>query len=596
MAAHKNELLVGRVKELWERNLSQNEMLRILTEEDGFDIGKRGLMRLRTQNRWLLRAPNGFTPEPASPAHVSQSSSSSQSNSRSAPLPSAMPQQIPGKNKAVRKLVGQEVAPGTQHNGRIGRRGRARGEAASNPPAPPRFPCETTLDEARAILGLDSDTYREMRSVFGRICDEGDIVKKTVAGPERWEAAKDQLAKEIPQLQAERWANEPNLESRKLAVDVICTDVTKRRRMDTRMTLAEARTMLGINPEESRETRLIFHRLLQEDGVTSKSETTEDQWEDLKTRWIAGSPILGRILALGDGDPDRQQKIKAIDCVALDVLKRLRDDQARRDRSRKRPAGLATPKSTPSPKRKQKSSPVQVLQPQPIPPSPVHRRIEANTVMDNREFNHSQSMSQLTHMELVPTANRPVPVPMGLQTPRPSLQDAPDIMAHGQPRLLSASVLSAQDQNPMPLQSQLGSSLLLGDGPSAFHDQYVQQFTAAAQAHAAAQAFHPVAPAPTSLAMYLRLHPASTFVTATTLWIATLGSPSLQELRHVAASKWPGALCLGVEGMLKDGKGNEVPLQIGHDQELEAYLAHVEGITPTFRVQLVQLVPGWKPG
>ncbi|PHH68940.1 hypothetical protein CDD83_5875 [Cordyceps sp. RAO-2017] len=57
--AHKNDRLVARVKELWERNLAQPEMLRVLNEEDGFEIKARELMRLRTRNRWLLRAPNG---------------------------------------------------------------------------------------------------------------------------------------------------------------------------------------------------------------------------------------------------------------------------------------------------------------------------------------------------------------------------------------------------------------------------------------------------------------------------------------------------------------------------------------------------------
>lgn len=35
-------------------------MLRILNEEDGFDIKERELMRVRAKNRWLLRVPNGM--------------------------------------------------------------------------------------------------------------------------------------------------------------------------------------------------------------------------------------------------------------------------------------------------------------------------------------------------------------------------------------------------------------------------------------------------------------------------------------------------------------------------------------------------------
>jgi hypothetical protein len=35
-------------------------MLRILNEEEGFDIKERELMRVRAKNRWLLRVPNGM--------------------------------------------------------------------------------------------------------------------------------------------------------------------------------------------------------------------------------------------------------------------------------------------------------------------------------------------------------------------------------------------------------------------------------------------------------------------------------------------------------------------------------------------------------
>lgn len=48
------------MKQLWERNTTQREMLRILNEEDGFDIKERELMRVRAKNRWLLRVPNGM--------------------------------------------------------------------------------------------------------------------------------------------------------------------------------------------------------------------------------------------------------------------------------------------------------------------------------------------------------------------------------------------------------------------------------------------------------------------------------------------------------------------------------------------------------
>lgn len=47
-----------RIRQLWEKNTSQKEMLRVL-KGDGYEISDRGMMRVRAKNRWLLRVPNG---------------------------------------------------------------------------------------------------------------------------------------------------------------------------------------------------------------------------------------------------------------------------------------------------------------------------------------------------------------------------------------------------------------------------------------------------------------------------------------------------------------------------------------------------------
>ena len=75
--AHKNAALVARVKELWEKNTGQKEMLTILSEE-GLQIKERELMRVRAKNRWLLRVPNGMK-SALKPASGSQSAAQSQS-------------------------------------------------------------------------------------------------------------------------------------------------------------------------------------------------------------------------------------------------------------------------------------------------------------------------------------------------------------------------------------------------------------------------------------------------------------------------------------------------------------------------------------
>ena len=69
-----------------------------------------------------------------------------------------------------------------------------------------------------------------------------------------------------------------------------------------------------------------------------------------------------------------------------------------------------------------------------------------------------------------------------------------------------------------------------------------------------------------------------------------MSSRSVEELRGAAVIKFPGHVCLGVEGLVRDGKGGEVPLQIHGDAELEAYLAHIQEAqgAPTFSVHLVR--------
>ena len=220
------------------------------------------------------------------------------------------------------------------------RRRRTRGWAGlpADPPGPPRFPSETTLDESKAFLSLDNSLYRQARDQFQAICEHESVLKKTDAGPEKWQKTKDRLISENPHLQHIFWNDQTHkLEQKALALDVICTDVTKRMRtLERRMTIAEAKNVIAINPEESRQVRNAFYALLVADEFTSKLETGDEHWNELKGRWIADSPILQRILAAGPSDPQHQVKVRAIEVLCRDVMKRLRDDQAKKDPSRRR--------------------------------------------------------------------------------------------------------------------------------------------------------------------------------------------------------------------------------------------------------------------
>ncbi|KAK1731693.1 uncharacterized protein BDZ83DRAFT_564291 [Colletotrichum acutatum] len=633
--AHKNGRLVARVKELWERNLSQGEMLAVL-REDGFDIKKRELIRVRTKNRWLLKAANGERSKEGN----GEEEEVTGSGRREAPVVTiddgfgsrggagvVTPGTFTGREMLGSPLTGEgegededededvgavrdkESISNSNGNNRRKRRRLRAWEAASSHdvqhPIAPRFPSETTLDDAKAILGLAADVYRQMRVTFARLCEEAGIVKKTIAGPERWEAVKARLVRETPRLRAAMWDDDEsadvsgnsshNHEAKKLALDVICTDITKRARtLEKRLTLADAKNILGVNPEEARDLRAAFERILKREGLSCKSEAGPAQWKELKAQWEAGSELVRRILAAageeGDGGASsvhahaQAEKVRALDVIAKDVMKRLRDDVSRREQPRKRgvtkQAQLARDNA-----RQQGDVQANDVQVQSAQPELVDA-LEDQDDLSGGQYVDASQVSVPPSMGLVPGSGASQQPQMLMPTVSMQVQAAAaaDPMGHSAARILSSALLGQAD---MGLESHhMGSSLLLAaDAQAAFVDQqYAQQYA------------HPQPPSTMSIAVYLRLHPSSTFVATTTIWIATLSSHSVQELRHAAASKFPGAICLRLEGVLKDGKGGEMPLAIEQDGELAAYLAHLRSAagglgTPTFNVQLI---PGWK--
>src|SRR6266536_85586 len=115
--------------------------------------------------------------------------------------------------------------------------------------------------------------------------------------------------------------------------------------------------------------------------------------------------------------------------------------------------------------------------------------------------------------------------------------------------------------------------------------QYVDQQYAA---QAAQSAF---APSTSSIAVYFRLHPASDVQSHVRLWVATLSSISVDELRQLAVVRHPHTLAIRIEGVMKQANGHEATISIDQDEELEAYLGGVGGVKPIFSVQLVN---AWK--
>ncbi|KAK8099926.1 hypothetical protein PG999_010300 [Apiospora kogelbergensis] len=659
--AHKNDRLVARVQELWAKNLSQKDMLRVLTEEDGFDIKHRELMRVRSRNRWLLRKSNPLVPEDhlavgngdggAMKAQSSipglslsdtecvddQISDTGMYEDHAPPQTGASWPKKPSKSEAA--------AAGRLESRRRRRRTRGGDGQSADTQGPPRFPSETTIDESRVILELDAGLYREVRLRFGRICEVTGVSKKTVAGPTRWEEVKSVLIGEIPHLQTVMWASQDNLDGKRLALDVICTDVTKRiRTAEQKMTMAEAKNVLEINPEESRTIRQEYIAILKQDNFSSKIEAGQEHWEELKRIWISNSAVLLRLLAAGYGDPMHQQKLHAVEVLARDILKRLRDDQSRRDSKKTASRPVTSPLSshrTPqaedehiritaaTPPDMSPSdegclaeadyTPIQQihmpststpLASDPETPEPMqidsgtsplrnsghlqshdHRMVNVPQTIQNRAA-HQQSLAtspvQDHHMMTGTVLDHGLPIDPHLDTPAlPVLLNAPDLSGHAHHHAQAPSFVA-----PPPHLTAATQALAT---PSSSHNQNAFVGGVASPFAPTHQHQHQPTPAP-PVAVYLRLHPSSpAHIGGPPIWISTLTTRTFAELRQVAVKDFAGTVCERVEGILGEG----MTIEISRDDELRAYLAVVEGRggsgpqgAPGFFVQLVGA--GWK--
>ena len=607
--AHKNDRLVARVRELWERNLPQAEMLRVLADE-GFEIKHRELMRVRRRNRWLLRVANptdgakSATPDLRSsgseddeeeeedddddgegsvhPAPLDQVDSPLLDSPLAYGASLGSPMSVDSGATATKQERRRRLRAESDeqwHSKKRRRRTRAWAGLPADPPGPPRFPSEMTLEQSRDRLGLDKTLYQSIRTRFLQICAEQDVVKKTLAGAEKWEAMKGELVLAFPHLGKQLHGEQADMESKKLALDVICTDVTKRMRTTkVRLTIAETKNLLGVNPEQSREIRNTFYAILKDDHFKSKLEAGPDHWQELKRRWIQGSPLLGRILGAGDADPRHEEKLGAIDALADDVIKRLRDDRARRNPAKKR-----SPPPAPEPA------------PEPAPAAVGLTVVDVDKTPEEPPMEVSEYVSQVSQMSLLPGTPGGQMLPMALQASPHHLQEhSPQL--HSQPRLLPSAVLDPQGGLPLDAHHHhhhhhhhLDSSLLMTADAQAFMQQQLV-------AHFAGPVFPP--PSLPSVAVYFRLAPGSTYIVPEAMWVGALAShpshqPSLDELRHAAVAKFPGAVCALIQGvMTRDGA--ELPVMVRSDMQLSAFWngeMEIGNDNPTFLVQL--MVGAW---
>lgn len=567
--AHKNEDLAIRVRELWEKNSSQAEMLQIL-ESEGYSIKERELSRLRKKKGLQMRAANVgqsiVVPAKRSKSQIEahdenidpaitqldDNENNDIDGSGVEEAPALPPEIIEKRQKHLEKLQSESDKRYRNHTRR--RRTRPWAGLPADPPAPPRFPSETTIDEAKRILGLDHKAYVGLREQFQSICEQEKIRKKTEAGGDQWQHAKDRLVAENEILHPVFYTDEPvDHTQHNLALDVICSDVTKRMRtLTNRLTIQECKNILKTNPEEARRLRKSFEDILRADHFTSKLEAGPEHWNGLKARWLDQSTHLKGLLREGEVDPEYELKIKAMELICRDVMKRLRDEHTRKDSKRKRTDSAA-----------------------------------------GNDFSRS-SVAQSSDVALA--AQALAATPLSSQSQKPS--EATPASAHT--RTNSASILplaGITDYGDLQIDPKL---LLAANDPSMSFASTIPNgnYTVPSQSPQHAQHYHstsPLHPRP----IYLRLSPQSPIQQEPKVWLATLaGVPSVDNLRSLALSshssfplqgsvsvvKVEGLVLSSMDGM---GQGAEMRYPIDEDDELLAYLQHVKGGKATFRVQFV---------
>lgn len=194
---------------------------------EGYDISSRQLYRIRARNGWLLRgskeyqetvngeranvkrrrttggdsgvADANILPQDAmdTPESLPNETSATPQQPLTGPLPSVDERQV------ERRQQFQQRSDELWASRKRRRRTRGYGGLGADPPGPPRFPSETTLDESKAFLHLSNEQYTAVRDQFQSVCEAHGVLKKTTAGPEKWKAVQDQLVSDNEHLQRE---------------------------------------------------------------------------------------------------------------------------------------------------------------------------------------------------------------------------------------------------------------------------------------------------------------------------------------------------------------------------------------------------------
>ncbi|VUC37737.1 unnamed protein product, partial [Clonostachys rosea] len=541
-----DEKLVARVKELWSRNFSHPEILEIVVKEGGWKIDSRDLKQIRAQHKLSLRIPRPL---------VATGDKSSTPAKERPPSGQTTPVQ-----PAAAVLAEDQFETALQPESQSERRGRARHSQKSDGSSS-RFPSEMTIEEARLLLSLDDAQYRQLASQFRDSCEQNGILKKTSVSSELWETLKTQLVSDIPQLQRALVRFPDNLEMKTLALEIICSNVTKRMRVATnRIGLPEAKNILGLNPNEARHMREALCEVLRDANCSSKSDITAAEWKQLKKQWGEKCEAVQRAINLSPDHADYSKTCRAIELLAKNVIARIQQTQ-------KQKGEYVT-------RRKQKQ-----------PTVPITQRSNFSSMPDDGILQvvggDSVGLLRNTGPENEPSYNAMASQHLHSRYDRgaPQLQAAGGVLRTVGQTPTSQAHVTVSGMADLPATGHQVSSAIQGDSQQQFLFQ------------AAATAFQNTQPMQVEpVVAYFRLHHAPGFPTAP-LWIATMNEPSVMEVRKIVSDRHPDAFCARIEGIVKGGMGVELPLKIEDDEELRAYMSHLQGGAPTFRVQLVWKQP-----